>query len=71
MTMAFCIMCTVMLVTCLERSCSIRKCYLRVSSDDLRGGVVQRRDRGVEGALKRAKLFPLEDFAKRDKRQYV
>ena len=48
--MALYIMCSGMLVTCLERSCSVRKCYLRVWSDDLRGGIAQRRDRGVKGS---------------------
>lgn len=44
--MAFYIVCSCMLVTCLERRCSIRKCYLRVGSDDMRGGLVQRGDKG-------------------------
>jgi len=47
LTMAFYITCSCMLVTCLERSCSIPKCYLRVLSDDLRVGLVQRGLRGV------------------------
>ena len=47
-TMAFYIMCSCMLVACLKRPCSIRICYLRVWSDDLRGGLVQGRDKGVK-----------------------
>jgi hypothetical protein len=50
-TMAFYVMCSGMLVTCLKRTCSIRKRYLRVSSDDLRCGLVRRSYKGKNGPL--------------------
>jgi len=70
-TMAFHVMCSGMLLTCLKRRFSIGNCYLQVSSDDLRGGLGQRRVKGVKEPWNVRKLFPFADFANRDKRQNV
>jgi len=69
--MAFYIVCSGMLVTFLKRRFSIGKCYLQISSDDLRGGLVQRREKGVKEPRNACNLFPFADFANGDKRDNV